>query len=184
MFRALDLHSDSRCAAASRIEAEITRESASRLILDYRLSGRIADLAIPPLARPQRTDDLWRHTCFEAFIKSTDSLGYCEFNLSPSRAWAAYRFSGYRIGMAPALEIDEVIIETRLASDQLALRAVLDLAGFKDLVPAPLWRVGISAVIEETNGAKSYWALNHPAGKPDFHHLDGFVLDLLSAEPS
>jgi hypothetical protein len=34
-------------------------------------------------------------------------------------------------------------------------------------------------VIEETNGAKSYWALKHPPGKPDFHHADGFVLELV-----
>jgi hypothetical protein len=39
----------------------------------------------------------------------------------------------------------------------------------------------VSAVIEENSGAKSYWALKHPPGKPDFHHADGFDLTL-SAE--
>jgi hypothetical protein len=33
-------------------------------------------------------------------------------------------------------------------------------------------------VIEETSGGKSYWALAHPPGKPDFHHADGFVYEL------
>ena len=33
-------------------------------------------------------------------------------------------------------------------------------------------------VIEEINGRKSYWALKHPAGKPDFHHPDCFALEL------
>ena len=32
--------------------------------------------------------------------------------------------------------------------------------------------------IEEQDGRKSYWALAHPPGKPDFHHPDCFVLDL------
>jgi hypothetical protein len=40
------------------------------------------------------------------------------------------------------------------------------------------WRLALAAVIEETNGATSYWALKHPRGKPDFHHADGFVLEL------
>ncbi len=48
---------------------------------------------------------------------------------------------------------------------------------------ATLWReinvqAGISAVIEETDGTKSYWALAHPPGKPDFHHADCFALEL------
>ena len=32
--------------------------------------------------------------------------------------------------------------------------------------------------IEETDGTLSYWALAHPSPKPDFHHPDGFVLEL------
>src|SRR3546814_9971873 len=39
-------------------------------------------------------------------------------------------------------------------------------------------RVALSAVIEETDGTKSYWALRHPPGKPDFHHPDCFALAL------
>ena len=27
-------------------------------------------------------------------------------------------------------------------------------------------------------GGISYWALAHPPGKPDFHHADGFALEL------
>ena len=33
-------------------------------------------------------------------------------------------------------------------------------------------------VIEELDGTKSYWALAHPPGKPDFHHPDCFALTL------
>ena len=40
----------------------------------------------------------------------------------------------------------------------------------------------ISAVIEESDGSKSYWALAHPdEEKPDFHHPDCFVLHLPAA---
>lgn len=63
-------------------------------------------------------------------------------------------------------------------SSQYALSACFDDADFG-------WSGGalaaITAVIEETDGTKSYWALAHPAGKPDFHHPDGFVLELPAA---
>ena len=39
-------------------------------------------------------------------------------------------------------------------------------------------RLGLSAVIEATDGSLSYWALRHPPGKPDFHHIDAFDLQL------
>jgi hypothetical protein len=52
---------------------------------------------------------------------------------------------------------------------------VLDLAFI--LGPARL-RLGLTAVIEQANLAKSYWALAHPPGEPDFHHRDGFALTL------
>jgi hypothetical protein len=39
-------------------------------------------------------------------------------------------------------------------------------------------RVGLAAVVEETSGHRSYWALAHPPGKPDFHHADCFTLEV------
>ena len=44
--------------------------------------------------------------------------------------------------------------------------------------PQGLDRIGLSAIIEETDGAKSYWALAHPPGKPDFHHPTCFAATL------
>ena len=47
-------------------------------------------------------------------------------------------------------------------------------------VPAEThWRLGLSAVLEEKDGAKSYWALAHAdLGKPDFHVADCFTAKL------
>ncbi|MBV1732472.1 MAG: hypothetical protein KUA38_09520, partial [Hydrogenophaga sp.] len=44
---------------------------------------------------------------------------------------------------------------------------------------APLM-LGLSAILETRDGQLSYWALHHPAARPDFHHRAGFahVLDL------
>ena len=42
--------------------------------------------------------------------------------------------------------------------------------------PARAGQLGLSAVLEEKDGTKSYWALAHPRGdKPDFHAPDCFA---------
>ena len=40
------------------------------------------------------------------------------------------------------------------------------------------WALGLSAVLEEKDGTKSYWALAHAADKPDFHDAGCFVARL------
>jgi len=40
------------------------------------------------------------------------------------------------------------------------------------------WRLGLSAVLEETDGTKSYWALAHCGEKPDFHDAGCFTAKL------
>src|SRR4051794_22819774 len=100
MRRSLHLHPDSRCAAVRAIEVEASRTASDRLFLSYRLTGDTAALVIPPPAPPERTDDLWRTTCFEAFLGGPHAAAYCEFNFAPSGQWAASRFAGYREGMA------------------------------------------------------------------------------------
>jgi hypothetical protein len=42
--------------------------------------------------------------------------------------------------------------------------------------------IALSAVIETRDGAKSYWALAHPPGKPDFHHADCFIGQLAASK--
>ena len=97
--------------------------------------------------------------------------GYREFNFSPSTQWAAYDFDSYRAGMRNA-DVLAPRIEVRYGPERYELYAAFDLPG------GTPWRLALTAVIEETDGVKSYWALKHPPGKPDFHHADGFVLEL------
>jgi hypothetical protein len=42
-------------------------------------------------------------------------------------------------------------------------------------------RLALAAVSEAAGGRLTYWALQHPPGEPDFHHPDGFVLELSAA---
>lgn len=127
-----------------------------------------------PAPAQGRSDGLWQHTCFEAFIGSTLGPAYAEFNLAPSGAWAAYAFDDYRAGMRDF----PVSADPQIGGAAGRWTATIPLAGLDALLgPAP-WRLAVTAVIEATDGAKSYWSLAHPPGKPDFHHPDCFAARL------
>jgi len=178
---ALRLHPDSRCAAVTHMEADVARPRPGALALVYVVTGEMRDLFWPPAAAPARADELWRRTCFEAFVGASPGKAYLEFNFSPARQWAAYSFSGYRAGMRVASGVAAPRIEVRTTDQQCELRAWLELEP-TSLPGDAAWRVGLSAVIEETSGRKSYWALAHPPGKADFHHVDGFAYEVAAAE--
>ncbi|WP_333592554.1 DOMON-like domain-containing protein [Brevundimonas sp.] len=143
-----------------------------RLSLRYVVDGDVEGVEWPAPAQG-RADDLWKHTCFEIFVRTAD--GYREFNLSPSGQWASYRFDGYREGMAQAAEVaDAPLLDA--GADHVGLETVIDL-------PPGARALGLSAVIEAADGRISYWALAHPSDKPDFHHPGSFVLDLPPERP-
>lgn len=181
MRHTLKLHPGSPCAAVTRLEVDVDRAPGA-LVLHYVITGRIGDLILPAPATPMRADNLWQHTCFEAFVSASAETTYYELNFAPSAQWAAYRFEGYRRGMAVAEEARAPAIEVAKGDTSYELRASLQL---EELLPddAPL-RLGVAAVIEDANWGKSYWSLAYPPGKPDFHHSDCFVLDLPAASSS
>jgi hypothetical protein len=181
MRQALRLHPDSLCFAATRIEVDVVRSHAGSLLLSYFVTGKIGDLRIPPVVTAARTDELWRHTCFEAFVGSSADAAYYEFNFAPSTQWAAYRFSSYRNGMRVATETSAPRIEVQSSPECYTLQASLELDWLSRLPCGARWRLGLSALIEETSGRRSYWALAHPPGKADFHHPDCFAHELSPA---
>ena len=132
-------------------------------------SGRFV---IPSASPGERTDELWRTTCFEAFLRPVGEEAYREWNFAPSGDWAAYDFSAYRDGMSEA-EVGAppyIRMEDNLTWWTLGATIAVD-AGTQ-------WELGLSAVLEEKDGTKSYWAVAHATDKPDFHHPDCFVARL------
>jgi hypothetical protein len=178
MRQTLRLHPDSSCFAVTHIGVEVVRQQPHSLAFAYIVTGTISDLAVPPMAAATRTDELWRHTCFEAFVGSSLSTVYYEFNFAPSTQWAAYRFGDYRSDMRIATEINAPRITVESRPERYILQASLELDQLPFSRDSTL-RVALSAVIEEISGQRSYWALAHPAGKADFHHSDSFVLEVV-----
>jgi hypothetical protein len=200
-------HPDTPCGPLSGIEVEVARVRPLKLQIRYVLIGNWRKVRLK--LRPQdQADELWRHTCFEAFVRVGEEEGYLEYNLAPSGNFAAYRFDRYREGMAPAAEIGSSILDSQSRTEPLDKdrRAMLKQAGFDTLerfepsffslkselsfsnamglAVAEPWHVGLSTIVEERNGRMSYWALVHPPGKPDFHHPDCFALQLPAARPA
>jgi hypothetical protein len=158
---------------ALRVEARWSGV-AGRLSLVYRLAADPAALHLPGAAQPRRADGLWRHTCFEAFVRPGGGPGYLEFNFSPSGEWAAYRFDARREGMRLLAMTREPVPRTAGEPDGLRLSVDLQLP----VAPVATLQLGLAAVIEAADGTPGYWALRHGPGTPDFHDPESFTLRL------
>jgi hypothetical protein len=160
------------------IDVRVHKEKPDALVFEYVLQAEMPHVRIPSPQPPGRADGLWRYTCFEAFIAAPGAPGYYELNFSPSRQWAVYRFSAYREGMSPSDVNTPPELAVRAFDDRLELSAVIDLSDLTALRGARSVELAVTAVVEDNSGRLSYWALKHAPGKPDFHHSDGFVLEL------
>jgi hypothetical protein len=163
-------HPDSHPGAVRSLSARVDRGPGG-LLLRVVLEGNLDGLRIPA-PRPARiAPRLWERSCCEIFVARAGLPAYHEFNLSPSGEWAAHAFEGYREGAM----LDDAALDPRIAvrreAGKLELDALIRIEGERLLI-------GLAAVLEAADGSLSYWALRHPAGKPDFHHRDAFALEL------
>ena len=175
MRRALKIHPDSRCDAATRIEVEVARPRPGNLQLRYVVTGKIGDLVLPPVTAPARS----RRALAAHLLRGVFPLGRGVLRVQ-LRALAR---NGRPIGSTAIAA--ESALRTRSArrasTCSRTARALNCRSRWSGLPNDAAWRLGLSAVIEETSGRKSYWALAHPPGKADFHHSDCFALELPAA---
>jgi hypothetical protein len=171
-------HPDATGESVWNIAVDVELTLGVSLVCRYLLHGDMANVVVPGARAGRRADGLWRHTCFEAFVAADDTAGYYEFNFSPSLDWAAYRFDYYRAGMTAAPLAQAPGLHARRNAGLLELSATVHFAGLPALSGARVLRVALTAVVEETDGRLSYWALQHPLGNPDFHHPDGLAMEL------
>jgi hypothetical protein len=180
----LDLrcHPSTRAEAVRAIQVLVRRSASAELRMTFCLDGDISRIRVPPPRVPRIGTQLWQHTCFEAFIALEGQAAYHEFNFAPSGEWAAYAFSGYRNGGPLANETMRPHIAVRSTGSTLELDALVRLDVLSAIHPRASLRIGLSAVIEASDGL-SYWAIHHPADKPDFHNAAGFALLLEPPDP-
>ena len=134
--------------------------------LCYQIVTAAALVLPPPAAAPEFRDNLWQHTCCEAFFARADG-SYREYNLSPSGHWAAYDFRARRTGQTPRTDLPAPAIVCVPRADGFRLTTRLP-------VDAQATRFALSLVLETQEGQCFHLALAHPAEKPDFHHPEAF----------
>ncbi|MEG3122791.1 DOMON-like domain-containing protein [Sphingomonas sp. GB1N7] len=168
----LIVHPDTPSKGVQAVRVEAIYDGCA-LLLTFIVEGS-EHVALPDWVTSVRADGLWKTTCCELFLAPLGSEAYFEFNYSPSTQWAAYRFDGYRAGgtdltLAVTPHVDR-------GDDESDFLVEVD-QDLSDLPSGPLL-MGLSAVIEEIDGTKSYWALAHAPGSPDFHNRDCFIATL------
>lgn len=129
---------------------------------EFRFEGDIAAIKVPELAPSERTDNLWKTSCFEVFWQPLGVTWYREFNLSPSTRWAAYDFDSFREGMRDA-PVDAISVSCSHIDSELILKASIAAE-----LPDPA-QVALNGIVENADGEMQFWALAFPAGKPEFH---------------
>ena len=148
------------------------------LAITYSIEGDLARVYVPPPRPPQFVDGLWKHTCCECFISPKGRPEYHEFNFAPSGEWAAYAFAKYRDGASLKDEALNPGIIVRKSAGKLEVTASIPLDRLSSVHRCATLALALAAVIEEEDGVLSYWALGHPAGQPDFHQRESFVLEI------
>ena len=184
-------HPATPCAAVRGIEVALHWQATPHpaLLLVYALRGVLTNLRLPAAAAsPARIDGLWQHTCFEAFVGTEGNSAYREFNFAPSADWAAYLFSDERVRdvaaeTAASLAPPRIVTSRSRGADVFTLGAEVP-AGWLPDAAERSWSLGLSAVIESADGRLSYWALHHPAPRPDFHQRAGWAAYLPAPEIS
>jgi hypothetical protein len=171
----LTCHPPTPSEAVRSIQVLVRKSASADLQMTFALDGDISRIWVPSPEAPRIATQLWRHTCFEAFIAVQGQPAYHEFNFAPSGEWAVYAFCGYRNGGPLANDKMRPNIAVRATGNRLELDAHVPLHSLFAIHPSVSLRVGLSAVIEANDGF-SYWALRHPLDKPDFHDADGFAL--------
>ena len=174
----LTAHPSTPNDAVRSLGVRVRAEKSDILVFRYSLAADMSRVRVPSSGVGGPADALWKHTCFEAFVAAADAPGYHEFNFSPSHDWAIYRFSAYREGMVRAEMDGTPKISTHRGDGGLELESSVRLGHLAELRDARRLRVAMAAVIEDDTGTLSYWGLRHPPGKPDFHHRNGFALEV------
>ena len=148
-------------------------------VFEFKLEdSRFDAIRIPPEAEPGAADELWKHTCFEAFVGVQGEAGYREFNFSTSGGWAIFDFHAPRERNVDFQADAGPSIRFARDGDAAWLEARVPAAVLPAVAPGTDLEIGLAAVVERSDGELEYWAVSHPAPQPDFHVRNGFVLAL------
>ena len=169
--------------AVEGIEYGLWRDGGS-IGVEFDLYGLLGHLVLPEQSASvdKRCDELWRHTCFELFVReeNNEKAGYFECNFSPCGDWNIFSLVSYRKEMVPADVVSAPKITTEITKKIFSLRAEVDLIGL--VSESSNIEVGVCCIVENRDGKLGYWALSHPGEAPDFHDSRSFIVRLIATD--
>lgn len=124
-------------------------------------------------------ENLWTTTCFEMFLKNTNTSDYYEFNFNSKGEWNVFYFSDYRKRVESFKPNLNIKLKTLQAYGRPLLVFTVDI---KNLVNLQLPSLVNMATVTKGKTGISYWSQKHNGQKPDFHDFKNFSLVLNSNE--
>lgn len=133
------------------------------LLLKYSLSGDISEVSLDG----SECEELWRHTCFELFIRDREGSGYEEINCAPDGRFTRTWLSDYR----EVHSVKEFHPLPKMRSGSIG--------GFEceiyffDLDVSNR-EISVAVITADQSGTRRFWGVNHFGETPDFHHEENF----------
>lgn len=137
------------------------------LILRYQVDP--ADIRWPTPKSNERAYELWKHTCFELFLKEPKSQDYIELNFSPSGQWDCYIFDSYRSPQPPKRysECQVKFLKQELGIIEVEVK----------LEEMPTLLIGNATAVITDSTQTNYFAYQHAKDKADFHDQSALVIE-------
>ena len=162
------LHPYQPCYEKIQIEGDV-QFAEGKLTVKFQWTDPDEKIVIGDALELERKAELWKHTCFEAFLHAEHHENYYEINLTPDGGWNAYEFQKYRTPQPPQESQNLVLLSFHLEENLVEAQFHL-----KD--QHHVWWCSLTAVIELVDGKKHYFAVEHKGDRPDFHLKESFKL--------
>jgi len=142
-----------------------------RLSLSFSLEGGLEDYLFPAVCKNKKANELWKATCFELFLASSNEEAYYELNVSPSLEWNFYSLPTYR---AEVKEVENVSlnINTFKKENTYEINMTLesDILDFESFDTC-----NMTAILLTKNRERTFWSLKPMGDVPDFHNKEFFI---------
>lgn len=116
------------------------------------------------------SDELWRGTCVELFIRNPEEEAYTEINCAPDGRCQTMAFSEYRASVSREIITSQMALSLE-KSDQSA-QVLIQLSG----VEIEGKEIGVAVITADNQGNRLFWGIDHWGGSPDFHRWENFVV--------
>jgi len=141
------------------------------LLLSFVLSGVSDNYLFDTKNHAKRADELWKATCFEAFIKNPNSKEYWELNIAPSGAWNFYYFSDYKKDMQEERRVLTPKVLFKQKRDEVYVNVEMN---FTEKLFDGRGEFNLALILLNVEGKREFFTLNPKEGVADFH---AFVLE-------